>query len=142
MVQKYIERITPYKLLMQQAFYFASNTPVLINSFQSEYLCVKKDFVKYLMNQIGVRSQNRTKYLLCSEEVVYSYLEQVGGINKNEVYEFVGEFAKEEDLKRAAIKDFIFYGNHLCNHHIPLLMSDEELVDSFISMGQGINLRL
>lgn len=97
------------------------------------YLCEKRpDFVQYLNNQISPNSPNRPLFLSCSKEIVNSYLEQVGENFVNQVSEFVGAFAKEENLEQAAKKGSIFYGNHLFNHYVPLLMSDEELLESFV----------
>lgn len=96
------------------------------------YLCEKRpDFVQYLNNQISPNSPNRPLFLSCSKEIVNSYLEQVGDNFGEQVSEFVGPFAKEEDMEEASQKDSIFYGNHLFNHYVLLLMSDDELMESF-----------
>ncbi len=97
------------------------------------YLCEKRlDFVEYLRSRVVGKSGRRVLFLLCSEEIVYSYLEEVGQNFSDEVCEFVGGFAREEDIEEAAMKEVVFYGNHLFNHYIPVLMSDERLIRSFV----------
>jgi len=96
------------------------------------YLCGKRqDFTEYLRSRVKRAVRKRDLFLLCSEEVVYSYLGQIGDDLSDQVSTFVGDFATEEDLERAADKDFVFYGNHLFNHYVPLLMSDRKLMESF-----------
>lgn len=95
------------------------------------YLCDKKpDFAEYLKTKIK-QPDNRALFLHCSKTIVEAYLKKTGQSFEKEVRGFVGEFATEEDLRNVSHSSFIFYGNHLYNHHVALLMSDEELLDSF-----------
>ena len=95
------------------------------------YLCEKApDFVQYLKNNISTKSTKFPLYLSCSADIVNSYLEKTGKDFSSRVSKFTGEFAREQDLQ-AATKDFVYFGNHLFNHHVPLLMSDNNLLDSF-----------
>ncbi|MBF0240594.1 MAG: polysaccharide deacetylase family protein [SAR324 cluster bacterium] len=92
------------------------------------YLCDHcSDFMDYLKKQESYNS-SQPPFLSCSQEIVTCFLAQKGKNYKTEVSEFVGRFASEDDLKQASQSDVIFYGNHLFNHYVPLLMSDEELV--------------
>jgi len=97
------------------------------------YLCEKRpDFVQYLKSQIALTDPHLPLFLSCSKEIVNSYIQKVGVNFGKQVSEFVGPLAKEEDLQEASQKNLIFYGNHLFNHNVPLLMSDDELVESFV----------
>ncbi|MCR4322383.1 MAG: polysaccharide deacetylase family protein [Candidatus Brocadiaceae bacterium] len=98
------------------------------------YLCEKrKDFREYVKNAIPVKD-NKMKplFLYCSRNLVDSYIERTGESFEGNVAEFVGEIATEEDLIGAAENPMVFYGNHLLNHDIPALMSDEELLKSYL----------
>jgi len=96
------------------------------------YLCEKRpDFVRYLSTEVLETNRNQPLFLACSKEAVNSYLERVGESFGEKVSEFVGEFAKETDLEQATESGLVFYGNHLFNHYVPILMSDEDLVKSF-----------
>lgn len=96
------------------------------------YLCNKRhDFVEHFAENKVLTKEGMPLYLFCTKEIVESYLGKQQGSFENEVADFVGEFATEEDLERAAEKGNIFFGNHLFNHHVPLLMSDEDLLESF-----------
>ena len=96
------------------------------------YLCEKRpDFVRYLKRHIAPNSRKFPLYLSCSAELVNSYLRKTGEDLSRRVSTFVGEFEKEEGLKQAATKDLVYYGNHLFNHYVPSLMSDEELLESY-----------
>jgi len=96
------------------------------------YLCEKRpDFVQYLKHHISPNVRGVPLYLSCSEEIVSFFLERVGKSLEEKVCEFVGKFASEDDLKRADREDFVYYGNHLYNHYVPLLMSDKDLLESF-----------
>lgn len=97
------------------------------------YLCNKKyDFVEYCAENKVLAKKGMLLYLFCTKEIVESYLRKKQGSFENEVADFVGELAAEEDLERAAEKGNIFFGNHLFNHNVPLLMSDEDLLESFL----------
>jgi len=96
------------------------------------YLCEKRpDFVSYLKRHLTPNLMKFPLYLSCSAELVNSYLTETGEDLSRRVSTFVGEFEREEGLKQAATKDLICYGNHLFNHYVPSLMSDEELLKSF-----------
>jgi hypothetical protein len=114
---------------------FMNMAPVKGDVFWSgliTYLCEKRrDFIEYLKTGIDPSADNRPPFLRCSPEIVNAYIEKAGQSFEKEAREFVGEFADENDLEKASGSGFIFYGNHLYNHHIPLLMSDDELLNSF-----------
>jgi len=96
------------------------------------YLCEKRpDFVQYIKGQTTPKNRRSPLFFLCSTEIVNSYLEKLGNDLRDQVSRFVGDFAEEVDLEWATKKDFVFYGNHLFNHYVPLLMSEEELLESF-----------
>ncbi len=96
------------------------------------YLCGKRhDFVRYLERHIAPNCRKSPLYLSCSAELVNSYLRKTGEDLSRQVSTFVGEFEREEGLKQTATKDLIYYGNHLFNHYVPSLMSDEEFMESY-----------
>jgi hypothetical protein len=97
------------------------------------YLCTKReDFKDYLKKKLPEESKRKTLFLNCSTELVENYLEETGKSFEKEVRDFVGEFADESDLEKASGNPLVFYGNHLFNHHVPLLLSNEELIDSVL----------
>ena len=96
------------------------------------YLCEKRpDFVRYLDENPSSQHPAGSLHLRCSKEVVEAYLKTLDNPVESKVKEFVGEFCTEEDLDLVADKDSICFGNHLFNHHVPILMSDETLVGSY-----------
>jgi len=104
------------------------------------YLCEKRpDFVQYLKFQTTPKNRRSNLFLSCSTKIVNSYLEKIGDDLGNKISRYVGEFAEKEDLEWATKKDFVFYGNHLYNHYVPLLMSDEELLESFNKNSDELN---
>ncbi|MCP4613868.1 MAG: polysaccharide deacetylase family protein, partial [Planctomycetes bacterium] len=97
------------------------------------YLCNKKpEFVRFLNEKSLLSRSSGPLYLGCSREIVEAYLESSNDHIENEVRKFVGDFCSAEDLEQAAEKQHIFFGNHLFNHYVPLLMSDEDLVNSYV----------
>jgi hypothetical protein len=48
------------------------------------------------------------------------------------VTNYVGRFATEKEIAQASTNPFVYYGNHLFDHDVPLLLSDEELVSSYV----------
>jgi hypothetical protein len=103
------------------------------------YLCEKRpDFVRYVKHQ-SVRKENKLPlFLLCSIDIVESYLNRTGEDLRCVVSEFSGAFARIEDLEHAASKDFVYFGNHLYNHYVPLHLSDEELLFYFNENRRGL----
>jgi len=97
------------------------------------YLCERKeDFRDYLKSNLLERTTpKKPLFLYCSRNLVDSYIKKAGESFEKEVSQFVGEFATEEDLVEASVNPLIFYGNHLFNHDVPILMSDEELLRSY-----------
>jgi len=97
------------------------------------YLCERKeDFRDYLKSNLLERTTpKKPLFLYCSRNLVDSYIKKAGESFEKEVSQFVGEFATEEDLVEASVNPLIFYGNHLFNHDVPILMSNEELLMSY-----------
>lgn len=95
------------------------------------YLCTKrKDFAAFMGKNTDV-NPNVPLFLSCDRETVEAYLKQLEYPIDNEVIQYVGAFASKEDLERASKKEKIFFGNHLFNHYVPRLMSDEDFLRSF-----------
>lgn len=96
------------------------------------YLCDRDgDFKKYAEKSLQAKVNNVPLFLTCSKKIVDSYIRETGKSFEKEVSVFVGEFATEEDLRDASGSPFIFYGNHLFNHYVPLLLSDGEFLESY-----------
>tara|TARA_B100000795_G_scaffold164042_1_gene123393 strand:+ start:8381 stop:9322 length:942 start_codon:yes stop_codon:yes gene_type:complete len=96
------------------------------------YLCDKKsDFVKFLNLPKDLNTKGKPKFLFCSQEIVNSYLESKNKNFKEEVDEFVGEFGDVNDLKSLSEDNLVFYGNHLYKHYVPLLLSDNKLLEMY-----------
>jgi hypothetical protein len=93
------------------------------------YLCEKStEFYQYLSNNTKIDLKKKPLFLYCSREIVNSYLELKGKTFKNEVDKYVGEFLTLQDLELISSNKLVFFGNHLYNHYVPLLMSDRELL--------------
>lgn len=121
------------------AIVFLNMEPIMGKVFWSgliTYLCEKReDFVRFLKEKSSLPQSLSPLYLHCSRETIESYLASSGKQLEDfedEVGKFVGEFATEEDLAQAARKQNVFFGNHLFNHYVPILMSDEALVKSYL----------
>ena len=98
------------------------------------YLCEKSsDFNQHVATKIGVNQKEKPLFLSCSREIVDTYLDKKGQTFKEEVNEFVGEFSTQKDLESVSSNNLIFFGNHLYNHYVPLLMSDKELLKSYFN---------
>ncbi len=96
------------------------------------YLCSKSpEFYQYMINNSQFTLIEKPLYLYCSREIVNSFLKTVGNTFKDEVKKFVGDFGTEKDLKSVINNNLVYFGNHLYNHYVPLLLSDKELLESF-----------
>lgn len=93
------------------------------------YLCNKSDFVDYLKT-VSNGNMDIPLFLKCSRQIVDKYMDGKKSL-KGEVFRFVGEFASMEDLFNASKSHLIFYGNHLYNHYIPKLMTDNDFTESY-----------
>ena len=97
------------------------------------YLCEKStEFYQYLSNNTKIDLKKKPLFLYCSREIVNSYLELKGKTFKNEVDKYVGEFLTLQDLELISSNKLVFFGNHLYNHDVPLLLSDNELIESYL----------
>ena len=95
------------------------------------YLCQKRaDFRRYLRDAVGDNLQEPL-YRSCGRSIVKAYLKDTKEDFQKEVAEFTGAFAEEKNLDEACHHRLVYYGNHLYNHDISRLLSDEELLDSF-----------
>ncbi len=88
-------------------------------------------FINYLKSYFPETVADKPLYLSCSRNIVNTFLEETGESYEKEVADFVGEVADEEDMIEASVNPLVFYGNHLFNHDVPLLLTDEELLNSF-----------
>ncbi len=90
-----------------------------------------KDFIQHIEKNIEVKLNEKPLYLYCSREIVNSYLKTKSKTFKQEVDKFVGDFATPLELESVASNKLVFFGNHLYNHDISLLLSDIELLESY-----------
>jgi hypothetical protein len=96
------------------------------------YLCDKSsDFRNHVLSNAKCDLNKKPLYLYCSREIVNSFLKIKGKTYRNEVAEFVGDFATQKDLESVSSNNLVFFGNHLYNHDVPLLLTDDELLESF-----------
>ena len=96
------------------------------------YLCENlDDFNDYVADSSEINLKEKPLYLYCSREIVNSYLKIKGNTFKREVDNYVGDFATPKDLKSVSSNKLVFFGSHLYNHDVPLLLSEDELLESF-----------
>ena len=96
------------------------------------YLSEKStDFYQYINYSSKLNLNEKPLYLHCSREIINSYLKIKNKTYKREVEKFVGDFATQQDLESVSSNQLVFFGNHLYNHDVPLLLSDKELLESY-----------
>ena len=99
------------------------------------YLCDKNpDFVRYLKANLSREDNGLPLFLACTEDLVRKYLKRLGSsasILLGNAARFTGAFGGEKDLSRLAGDGLVYFGNHLFDHHVPITMSDEQLVRSY-----------
>jgi hypothetical protein len=96
------------------------------------YLCnTFNDFTTHVINNTKGNINTESLYLKCSRKIVNSYLNIKGNSYKTEVDKYVGMLATLQDLKSVSLQKLVYFGNHLYNHDVPLLLSDEELLYSY-----------
>ena len=86
-----------------------------------------------------LKIDKRPLFLYCSRSIVNSYLKKYSGNYENEIVNYVGKFASFKDLEKNSRNSLVFYGNHLYNHDVPLLLSDSEFTDSYIQNQKLLN---
>ena len=89
------------------------------------------EFNQYIATKIEVNLKEKPLFLYCSRKIVNSFLKTKNKTYRNEVNGYVGNFATENDLKSVSTNNLVYFGNHLYNHDVPLLLSDMELLESF-----------
>jgi hypothetical protein len=94
------------------------------------YLCREKDFCDYLSAKIAGKI-DKPLFLYCRRIWVEEYLQNSARDCIECVKEFIGEFASLDDIEKNSRSPLVFYGNHLFDHEVPVLMSDEDLLKSF-----------
>ncbi len=91
-----------------------------------------KVFNEFIRLKIRKISSKVPLFLLCRKEWVDEYLKQIGNNDiQGRVSDFVGDFASNEDLINARSRPYVYFGNHLYNHEVPVLLSDQEFYSSF-----------
>tara|TARA_Y100001935_G_C17188178_1_gene448680 strand:- start:13 stop:912 length:900 start_codon:yes stop_codon:yes gene_type:complete len=96
------------------------------------YLCDKSsEFRDHIFANTNYDINKKPLFLYCSRSIVNSYLEKKGQTFRAEVKKFVGEFSTKKDLESSSVNNLIFFGNHLYNHDVSLLLTDDELLKSF-----------
>ena len=89
------------------------------------------DFNQHVATKIEVNLKEKPLFLYCSRGIVNSFLRMKNKTFKDEVNGYVGNFATENDLQSVFTNNLVYFGNHLYNHDVPLLMSDKELLKSY-----------
>ena len=98
------------------------------------YLCNKSpEFIEYINLYHKDKTENITIYLKCSRDIVNSFLKVSANTYRKEVDEYVGELATKKDLISVSSNNLVYFGNHLYNHDVPLLLTNKELLESYYS---------
>ena len=98
------------------------------------YLCEKSpEFIEYINLNHKDKSENIPIYLKCSRNIINSFLKITDKTYRKEVDDFVGELATKKDLISVSSNKLVFFGNHLYNHDVPLLLTNKELLESYFS---------
>ena len=96
------------------------------------YLCDKSlEFRQLLKNKTKCHQKEKPMYLYCTREIVNSFLAFKGKTFKDEVDNYVGEFATQEDLSSVLSNRLVTFGNHLYNHDVSISLSKQELLESY-----------
>ncbi len=94
-------------------------------------LAVRSDFVDYVKDHRPDSSPESVAQYLVDQAVVEDFLQNTGLHLDDEVKSFTGAIASESDVKAADANPYVYYGNHLDNHYVASLMTDEQLLLSF-----------
>ena len=87
-----------------------------------------KEFLKTLKLQYPNMNKKIPLHLYCTKEIVENYLKRYSNkINEN----FHVKFATLEELFNYSDNELIYYGNHLYNHYVCLLLKKNELIDYY-----------
>lgn len=95
------------------------------------FLAEQPDFLRYFKKKKGELPQDRSVHSSMDRTIVRDFFQETGLDPGREILEFTGEIATEEVLQEADENPYIYFGNHLDNHYVPLFLSDEELLASF-----------
>ena len=114
---------------------FLNMSPIKGKVFWSgliSYLCEKSpEFYDHVISNTKVNLKEKPLILYCSEEIVNSFLSIKNRTFKNEVNNYVGDFATEKDLQSVTANKLVYFGNHLYTHEVPLLLKDKKLLDLY-----------
>lgn len=89
------------------------------------------EFYNHVTTNTKCNLKEKPLFLYCSREIVNSFLKTKSKTFREEVEKFVGDFATQQDLELVSSNKLVFFGNHLYNHDVSLLLSDNELLESF-----------
>ncbi len=95
------------------------------------WLCARDDFRSFCQTRGIAGRREAPLFLFCSRELVEPFLVQNGKDRiMREARRFQGCFADENDLLREDGKG-VYYANHLYDHEVPLLMSDQAFLEAY-----------
>ena len=89
------------------------------------------DFYNYITTYTKCNLKEKPLFLYCTKELVNSFLATKNKTFKVEVDHYVGDFATQKDLKSVSSNNLVYFGNHLYNHEVALLLKDKELVELY-----------
>ncbi len=96
------------------------------------YLCNHcDDFYEYVLHRSQKNLDPQSYHLDCSREIVLSYLKEKNRSFSQEVIDYTGAFANFDDIQSVSKNSNVYFGNHLFNHDVSLLLNDQELLVSF-----------
>ena len=102
-----------------------------VNILGLQEITNSSDFNQHVATKIEVNLKEKPLFLYCSRKIVNSYLEIKGETFRSEVEKYVGDFATQKYLESVSSNNLVFFGNHLYNHDVPLLLTDDELLESY-----------
>ena len=97
-------------------------------------------FLPFLESRSSSLNINRkAPFLSCREEVVSDFLETDLNIDPELVKNYYGPLAEKSDLKAVDGNQLVSFGNHLYNHEVSKLLSDQELSESYLRNQEALS---
>lgn len=102
------------------------------------YLADRSDFLQFFKERKGAVPRGRSIHSSIDKSLVREFFQTTGLQLDPEIREFTGRIASAEEMHEADENPYVFFGNHLDNHYVSLLLSDQELVTSFQKNQQAL----
>lgn len=103
------------------------------------FLCDNdKDFCVYLEQNNQKMKENVPDLLKCSQKIVFNYLKSKNLEMDSIIEQYVGSFVTETILREQEKNQLVYLGNHLYNHYVSALMSDDEFITEYLHNEQEL----